>query len=649
MIAIITVHFGKEESILRLAESLAPHLSTGMRWYIVDNNEYTNAEHEAFVSRTPDAHHIHASYNGGFGAGNNEGVSRAKADGAEWCVFLNSDTAVGPTFRETLEKDLAGERGFVALPVVEDGKEITMGRIAYHKGMPLGLRDTGTLTEQRSYVHGAACALHVSMGDSLGWWDERFFLYWEDVALSWKARALGVSMRIGTTRVSHVGSVATKALQYDVLSALHARNYLLAEWAYGSKVCALTWGLYALMRSIVGAMAGNRFWRGVFHGIAAALRGEWGNMHAKRVHIGIEAESLEDPVGGVARMTHELVRELARRPELARSLVIHLYFKSHVVPGPWQESALFQCHITKPRWFPASFNIHYHMWMPLMAYWHGVRALYFPNYMLPYTWVRKSLVMLTPDVGYEMFGTSLPWKYRLAYRLFAGRAYQRATRVMTLSHDSARLLPSAFHRPTRDIVVVNHLAVEAPEAENLTQREPLFAWVGQAFERRHVREALEAFVRVASTHPNVSFTLAGADKYTPPYIAQKVEVLAQEGLHVTYTPHVSESALKELYARAHAIVYVSDAESFGLPPVEGAAHGAIPIVADTPLSHEIFGADAVYVSQPITVAGIEKAMVQSLTRRDDASFRGRIQARAKTYTWSSHTDRWLATIRDILS
>ncbi len=648
MIAIITVHFGKEAPILRLAESLLPHLGTDIHWYIIDNNEYTEAEHEQFASRIPIARHVHASYNGGFGAGNNAGVVRARTDGATWFVFLNSDTRVSPAFRETIQKDLSGAPGLVAFPIEEGGKRVYSGRITYVGGMPVGLRGNAPLTDERAYVHGAACALHITSGDAIGWWDERFFLYWEDVALTWRVRQKAITIRTGETSIFHEGSAATKALPSATLATLHARNYLFVEWVYGNNMRAVVWGIYAFLRGALGASMGSAYWRGVLRGLSLALRGVWGNPASQRAHIGIEAESLEDPVGGVARMTRELVNELAQQPHLGQKFVIHLYFKSRIVPGPWEHLEFFQCHITKPQWFPASFNLHYHIWMPLLAYWHGVRALYFPNYILPFTWVRASLVMLTPDVGYEMFGTSLPLKYRLAYRLFAGWAYRHATRVMTLSHDSAKLLSQAFRQPSRN-VIVNHLAVRDTGAYSTGAREPIFAWVGQAFERRHVREMLEALERVYVTHPDVGGVFAGADKYTPPLIAEKVHALATQGMRITYTPHISEQDLEALYAKAHAIVYVSDAESFGLPPVEGAAHGAIPIVADTPLSHEIFGEDALYVPQPITSEGMRKVMVESLTLRTDAAFRDRIRARAKTYTWRAHADRWISAITETLS
>lgn len=646
MIAIITVHFGKDTTIMRLAQSLAPHLGSDIRWYIVDNNEYTDAEHARFAEQISHARHIHAPYNGGFGAGNNIGVTHARADGATWFVFLNSDTHVTPTFRDTLTKDLAGKTGLIALHVEEGGVQITSGRVSYAQGMPMGMRGTYDLGDARIYVHGAACAIDRESGDTIGWWDERFFLYWEDVALTWAARQQGIPIRVGDTSVMHEGSVATKTLANKSLATLHARNYLFVEWRLGSKARALCWATFALVRAALGMLFGRAYWRGVWRGIWMAARDMQGNPDAHRIHVGIEAESLEDPVGGVARMTRELVRELAEQPRLARRFVFHLYFKSTIVDGPWKHAPYMQCHVTKPPYTPASFNIHYHVWMPLLAYWHGVRVLYFPNYMLPFTWMRAALVMLTPDVGYEMFGTSLPLKYRLAYRLFAGWAYRRATSVMTLSHDSAHLLATAFRQPIRS-VMVNHLAVRYSGDTDNTPREPLFAWVGQAFERRHVQELLEAFRDMQKTNPDIAGVFAGADKYTPPRLASMVDKLAQQGVRITYTPHISEPDLNALYAKTHAIVYVSDAESFGLPPLEGAARGAIPIVADTPLSHEIFGDTALYVPLPVTVAGIHKALEASLAYRADGAFRDRIRARAATYTWRAHAERWIEAIATI--
>ena len=53
--------------------------------------------------------------------------------------------------------------------------------------------------------------------------------------------------------------------------------------------------------------------------------------------------------------------------------------------------------------------------------------------------------------------------------------------------------------------------------------------------------------------------------------------------------------MAKLYANARAVIYISDREAFGLPPVEALAYGTPAIVANQPITHEIFGNNAFFV------------------------------------------------------
>ena len=64
--------------------------------------------------------------------------------------------------------------------------------------------------------------------------------------------------------------------------------------------------------------------------------------------------------------------------------------------------------------------------------------MFFPNYMLPLIFRGKSLVSLTEDIFFETKFGSLPLKYKLAYRVFAGHAARNATAITAVSKTSAK-------------------------------------------------------------------------------------------------------------------------------------------------------------------------------------------------------------------
>jgi glycosyltransferase involved in cell wall biosynthesis len=360
--------------------------------------------------------------------------------------------------------------------------------------------------------------------------------------------------------------------------------------------------------------------------------------------IGIECESIEDASWGVGRIVYKLLEELSRRPELAARFRIYLYFKSRIPEYPFLDSPLFIKRVTRPEWFPASFNLHYHVWMLLCAYRDGVRTLYFPNYMLPLLWFKKSVVMLTDDIWHEIRNPQLPFRFRLAYRIFGTWAARRATRIMAISHASAAEVTRLFGVPERRIVV-NELAVDAPNApRGAIRTTPYLLYVGQAFPRRNLRETLLAFERIAPNHPNLQLVCVGPDKYTPPMKDQLIaEINARlKRQTIVSFEHVSDSDLAALYANATALIYVSAREGFGLPPLEALAYGTPPVVADTSVTREIYGTHAFFVPHPITPETLAPVLERAVS---DSPMRQVIRNAApgilSRYTWQAHTDRFL--------
>ena len=146
-------------------------------------------------------------------------------------------------------------------------------------------------------------------------------------------------------------------------------------------------------------------------------------------------------------------------------------------------------------------------------------------------------------------------------------------------------------------------------------------YVGQMFPRRHARETI-----LACNKLGVKLILVGVDKYTPPLIGKR-----GLGGDSEWHERVSDEKLEELYKNARLFVYVSDSEAFGLPPLEALAHGGRPVAADTDISHELFGDDAIY-AQP-TVEGIADAIRRGLASTKPAP--------VIKFTWQAHTDRFL--------
>ncbi len=334
--------------------------------------------------------------------------------------------------------------------------------------------------------------------------------------------------------------------------------------------------------------------------------------------IGIECENLEDPKSrwGVGAVTLNLLKEYAANPEWRGKYKFYLYFKKNIPDDEVLKDSIF---VKRVLGFP-SFNIFYHILMPLRAMADGLDWMFFPAYMLPPLYLRKSVVMLTNDVFYEYKSGNLPFRYRLAYRLFTNWAAIKSTKILAISEFSKKELVKLYGiDPSR--IFVSYLGVGESVSKIGNWRLEIgnyILYVGQMFPRRHARETILAFEKIASEFPGLKLIMVGRDKYSPLVIEKLIKEMNQKLgseriIHYDYIEKRQE--IDKLYAGAKALVYVSDNEAFGLPPVEALSFGAPPLVIDNDLSREIFGEYA-FFSKDAEVKNIADAIRITLTDKD---------------------------------
>ena len=174
-------------------------------------------------------------------------------------------------------------------------------------------------------------------------------------------------------------------------------------------------------------------------------------------------------------------------------------------------------------------------------------------------------------------------RFRLRYL-----AVQRATRVIVPTHavaeDAVRVLEIARKR----IAVIPEAAAPKlhPRGEDevnaVRERyglpEQYLLWVGR-LTTPDPRKRVAALVRAPRTMPLV---LVGA-----------ASSWAHELPDVTLTGALGDDELAAIYSGAHALVFPSDDEGFGLPPVEALACGTPVVACDLPALREVLDGRAV--------------------------------------------------------
>ncbi|MEU0315205.1 glycosyltransferase [Nocardioides sp. NPDC006273] len=221
-LAVVVVSYGDpallEHHTTQVATALAP-----ARIVVVDNHS-TDANRAAVrnLCERKGWTGVFPGTNTGFGAGCNLGAAAALAEGAEVLLFLNPDATIDTESAVRLVAAVDAEPLLLAGPTVlgSDGEVASAG-------LDLDL-ETGTMrpwrrraqhsrsqrpeAETLPWITGACFAVTRELWERVGGFDERYFLYWEDVDLCARVQALGgrVAVIDGAT-ATHSGGGTQRA------------------------------------------------------------------------------------------------------------------------------------------------------------------------------------------------------------------------------------------------------------------------------------------------------------------------------------------------------------------------------------------------------------------------------------------------------
>jgi glycosyltransferase involved in cell wall biosynthesis len=171
-------------------------------------------------------------------------------------------------------------------------------------------------------------------------------------------------------------------------------------------------------------------------------------------------------------------------------------------------------------------------------------------------------------------------------------AVQRAVRLIVPTHAVARDAVERLKIDPERVSVISEAAAAAMyprpanEIDAVRERYHLPAdyllWVG-GLQHPDPRKRVAA---LASTPHQVPLVLVGS---TQPW--------AHELPDVTLTGHVSDDDLAAIYSGARALLFPSDDEGFGLPPVEALACGTPVVATDVPALREVLAGRATFVER----------------------------------------------------
>lgn len=271
MIDVIIVNWNSGaglEACLDSLTSLAPDLNGKI--IVVDNQSSDGSE--LCYGKWNQVKLIHAGGNLGFARACNMGAQRSTS---EWLLFLNPDTRFLPKTQNVLFALLANldeQTGICGAQLLDDEGRVarscarfpspwmflchTMGIDRYFPRLGYPMQDWDHFTSRDvDHVIGAFFLVRKSLFQELNGFDERFFLYLEDLDFSLRAKKLGWKSRFcADLKIFHEGGGTSKQIKatrlfYDLRSRLLFARKHFSTWQAKFQIAAMI-GLEPLSRFI---------------------------------------------------------------------------------------------------------------------------------------------------------------------------------------------------------------------------------------------------------------------------------------------------------------------------------------------------------------------------------------------------------------
>ncbi|MDX1535492.1 MAG: glycosyltransferase family 1 protein [Candidatus Spechtbacterales bacterium] len=377
------------------------------------------------------------------------------------------------------------------------------------------------------------------------------------------------------------------------------------------------------------------------------------------LHIGIDGHNLEAERTGVGRYLENLLKEFTKMPELRNQVRFTIYFKGDAPSDDFLKDSMFNVRSLKKS-TRGSFALYFSVILPFNAWRDKVDILWFPGYMVPYSWIWPSAVVLH-DIIFERYPSSVPPLHRFMYRIFGKYGAQHSEKVFTVSEYSKQEI-NALYGVNEDKIIVTPLGIDKKfkVLENKEIQEKIknkydiekkyMLYLGQIFNRRHVPETMKAFARIANEFPDYQLLVVGKNR-TQPFIdidkmAKDLNDVAGRNI-ILRTEYVPEEDMVPLYNGARIGFYISDYEGFGLPPLEMLACGTPVLAPATTSLKTTLQGEQVIIEDPEDVQEIAYKLKRTLL---DERYLEKMKERGPEYaaqfTWDKTAKKTIEAFLD---
>lgn len=294
LVTVVLLNRNQRLATVRCLKSLQAVAYSNLKVVVVDNGSVDSSLHE-FSSLLPGLTILSSQKNLGCSGGRNLALQYAMAHDTEYILFLDNDTEVVPDFLIHLLRTAESESkiGIVSSKIVNHQDRSLMwmagGRLDQKcRATALYFGEPVTNVERTAYevdwVPGCVLLVKRCVVEAIGYFDNAYFIYFEDIDWCWKATRNGYSIFVNPQSVvfhepsQAFGGPTSRAKRY-----LMTRNRLLFSsratkgWNKVSSVCTF---VLEELTSIIKEILSNKSKLALarFHGLFHFIIRRFGNV-----------------------------------------------------------------------------------------------------------------------------------------------------------------------------------------------------------------------------------------------------------------------------------------------------------------------------------------------------------------------------------
>lgn len=244
LVYLIVLTWNQKQDTLVCLASLSRATYSCFRIVLVDNGSADGTPEEV-REKFPEVHVIRNNKNLGFTGGNIKGAEYACAQGADYIMLLNNDVEVAPDFLERLIEVAESDAKIGAIgPVIYffEPRDRVQSAGCHRKWLGLNNQKLfyGKTDEkipellESDMVTGAALCVKRKVIEEVGFLDDIYFAYNEDVDLCYRIRQAGYRIvTVKASRIWHKVSASTGGLRNPVNQYLMARGHSIFIRKFG--------------------------------------------------------------------------------------------------------------------------------------------------------------------------------------------------------------------------------------------------------------------------------------------------------------------------------------------------------------------------------------------------------------------------------